>query len=82
VALLTKSHIHKTADGLFLRFGRIVVPKSEPLKQKIMHECHDSSPTAGHVNARRTLANVLQRFYWRGMHIHVSKYCETCTVCK
>ena len=60
---------------------RILLVVPHPLKQKVLHHCHDAV-TAGHPGMMRTLARLRRRYYWYQMRkdcdIHV-KSCKQCS---
>ena len=80
-----KDGLQKTADGLFLYHGRIVIPRpvNDPrhaleLRLSLMHELHDA---AGHPGWKRMLAGLLKRFWWKGISADCKDYCSRCVVC-
>ncbi|QRW23874.1 Retrotransposable element Tf2 protein [Rhizoctonia solani] len=52
-------------DLLWYR-GKLVVPDSEPLKERLLKEFHNS-PLAGHPGQQRTLELLSQNYWWPGM---------------
>ncbi|KAF8756857.1 hypothetical protein RHS01_03817 [Rhizoctonia solani] len=52
-------------DLLWYR-GKLVVPDSEPLKERLLREFHDS-PLAGHPGQQRTLELISRSYWWPGM---------------
>lgn len=74
-----KAGLTKTDDGLFLYHDRILIPRSAPaLRESLMYELHDAS---GHPNWRRLLANLLRRFWWKGITADCKSHCEKCVEC-
>ncbi|GBG63836.1 hypothetical protein CBR_g39621 [Chara braunii] len=58
---------------------RLVVPSSERLRSLFLGECHDAT---GHFGYKKTIANLVQRFWWPGMLDDAKKYVDTCQVCQ
>ena len=80
---LTRDKIIKGDDGLFRYLGRIVIPHpAEDLRKNLLHEYHDCIAGGGHSSPKRTLAKIMEKFWWRQMSADVQKYCRECVVCK
>ena len=80
---LTRDKIIKGDDGLFRYLGRIVIPHpAEDLRKTLLHEYHDCIAGGGHSSPKRTLAKIMEKFWWRQMSADVQKYCRECVVCK
>ncbi|CAC5381214.1 unnamed protein product [Mytilus coruscus] len=45
-----------------------------------MHQLHNNR-TAGHLGREETLGKLRSRFYWPGMTVDVSRWCQTCGPC-
>ena len=71
----------RVKDGRLLHGDRIYVPNDEPLKTRILRECHDS-PLAGHLGKEKTTEQVKRRFYWPGMDATIAAYVRTCDSCQ
>ncbi|KAF8748123.1 hypothetical protein RHS01_11031 [Rhizoctonia solani] len=61
--------------------GKLVVPDSEPLKEKLLREFHDS-PLAGHPGQQRTLELVSRSYWWPGMKSSAKEWVECCPACQ
>ena len=75
-----------TENGLILLQGpadstRICVPRESELLERIMWEHHDS-PTKGHMGQEKTLYDLRQRYYWKGMDKLIRLYIKTCEKCQ
>ncbi|GBG79127.1 hypothetical protein CBR_g28842 [Chara braunii] len=70
-------------DGLlFLEkagFKRLVVPSREILRSLFLGKCHNAMV---HFSYRKTIANLVHRFWWPNMIDDAEKYVETCQVCQ
>ena len=60
---------------------RLCVPRVKPLIEKVLYLCHDL-PIVGHVGLQKTLYNVRQKFYWKGMDDDIKRYVQTCEKCQ
>ncbi|XP_044843600.1 uncharacterized protein LOC123349509, partial [Mauremys mutica] len=62
----------------------------EPLTQLLVPRCHRRAvmqlahdvPAAGHLGQEKTLARILTRFFWPGIHQEVKQYCTSCPECQ
>ncbi|QRW22942.1 Retrotransposable element Tf2 protein [Rhizoctonia solani] len=61
--------------------GKLVVPDSEPLKEKLLREFHNS-PLAGHPGQQRTLELVSRSYWWPGMKSSAKEWVECCPTCQ
>ncbi|QRW23686.1 Retrotransposable element Tf2 protein [Rhizoctonia solani] len=61
--------------------GKLVVPDSEPLKERILKEFHDS-PLAGHPGQQRTLELISRSYWWPGMKSSAKEWVECCPTCQ
>ena len=71
--------LEKTADGLFLYHGRIVIPRSaQQLRALLLSEYHDS---AGHPGWKRLMAILMKKYWWKGIMNDCKNYVGKCVVC-
>ncbi|KAF8760778.1 hypothetical protein RHS01_01317 [Rhizoctonia solani] len=61
--------------------GKLVVPDSEPLKERLLKEFHDS-PLAGHPGQQRTLELISRSYWWPGMKSSAKEWVKCCPVCQ
>lgn len=66
---------------LYMYLDRVAVPAVPSLRQKILHECHDTVTNA-HLGPEKTLYAVCRRFWWPRMRKHTEVYVQTCPVCQ
>jgi transposase InsO family protein len=59
--------------------ARLVVPDDASLRQKALSQ-HDSR-VGGHAGVNKTLARLMESFYWRKMEKTVRDYVNSCLVC-
>ncbi|KAF8748849.1 hypothetical protein RHS01_10553 [Rhizoctonia solani] len=64
-------------EDLLWYCGKLVVPDSEPIKERLMREFHDS-PLAGHPGQQRTLELVSRTYWWPGMKSSTKEWVECC----
>lgn len=57
---------------------QIVLPPK--LIATILHTAHDS-PLAGHMGVKKTLARILDNYYWPEIHKDVKKHIGKCVQC-
>ncbi len=50
------------------------------LIEVILRDYH-ASALGGHLSARKLLAKVRAKFYWRNMFASVDRFCRNCVVC-
>ncbi|QRW18200.1 Retrotransposable element Tf2 protein [Rhizoctonia solani] len=67
-------------DLLWYR-GKLVVPDSETLKERLLKEFHDS-PLAGHPGQQRTLELLSRNYWWPGMKSSSKEWVECCPTCQ
>ncbi|KAF8761052.1 hypothetical protein RHS01_00624 [Rhizoctonia solani] len=67
-------------DLLWYR-GKLVVPDSENLKERLLREFHDS-PLAGHPGQQRTLELISRSYWWPGMKSSAKEWVECCPTCQ
>ncbi|KAF8695237.1 hypothetical protein RHS03_08072, partial [Rhizoctonia solani] len=60
---------------------KLVVPDSEPLKERLLREFHNSL-LAGHPGQQRTLELVSRNYWWPGMKSSAKEWVECCPVCQ
>ncbi|GBG66134.1 hypothetical protein CBR_g55478 [Chara braunii] len=58
---------------------RLCVPNSESLRSLFLGECHDATD---HFGYKKTVVNLLPRFWWPTMMRDAQLYMETCQVCQ
>lgn len=68
-------------EGMLIDEGRVIVPNSQPLRIKIMAECHDSV-TGAHFGRDKTLSSLQSRFQWPGLAKDVDQYVASCNECQ
>ena len=68
-------------DGLWLRKGKIVVPRLPHLTNEILHHLH-SAVYAGHFGINKTLAAVQRLFWWTNMRGDVVRFVTHCDGCQ
>ncbi|KAE8697497.1 nad6 [Hibiscus syriacus] len=64
----------------YYRGHRLFVPRYGKLRNELIIECHDSK-WAGHSGVGRTLALLLELYYWPHMYEDVQAYVKTYLVC-
>ncbi|QRW24977.1 Retrotransposable element Tf2 protein [Rhizoctonia solani] len=67
-------------DLLWYR-GKLVVPDSEALKERLLREFHNS-PLAGHPGQQRTLELLSRNYWWPGMKSSSKEWVECCPTCQ
>jgi len=72
-------------DGLLCRTrGRdevsLVIPEDEGLRTDLLRQFHDD-PCGGHLGVYRMVGALSKRYWWKGLHADVKKYCKECLVC-
>ncbi|QRW21811.1 Retrotransposable element Tf2 protein [Rhizoctonia solani] len=60
---------------------KLVVPDSEPLKEQLLREFHNS-PLAGHPGQQRTLELISRSYWWPGMKSSAKEWVKCCPVCQ
>ena len=68
-------------SGVWLYYGRVAVPDDRALRQRILHECHDTVDK-GHFGYDKTLNALARRFFWPRQATSVKKYVRSCPVCQ
>ncbi|GBG87016.1 hypothetical protein CBR_g44470 [Chara braunii] len=78
------SHYH-IVDGYLLLHSRgkdlLCPPRDRRLRTRLLGEYHDSQ-RAGHFGVNRTIARLGQRFRWSDLITKVTRYCDSCEVCR
>ncbi|GBG87827.1 hypothetical protein CBR_g45983 [Chara braunii] len=59
----------------------LCVPSDPQLRTRLLGEFHDA-PSTGHFGVNRTIGRLRQRFRWSGLLGDVTRYCESCEVCR
>ena len=58
---------------------KLCVP--QPLRDRVLLENH-TSPCAGHLGIRKTIARISLRYYWPSLYQDVRKFVQSCTSCQ
>ncbi|QRW22117.1 Retrotransposable element Tf2 protein [Rhizoctonia solani] len=61
--------------------AKLVVPDSEPLKEQLLREFHDS-PLVGHPGQQQTLELLSRNYWWPGMKSSAKEWVECCPTCE
>ncbi|GBG62283.1 hypothetical protein CBR_g29891 [Chara braunii] len=76
---------YRIADGYLLLHSRgkglLCVPRDRRLWTRLLGEYHDPR-LAGHFGVNRTIARLRQRFGWPDLITDVTRYCDSCEVCR
>lgn len=67
--------------GQLLYKGRLVIPKSSSMIDKLMYEYHTSA-IGGHNREYKTYLRLVEDWYWEGMRKAVSHFVRQCVVCQ
>ncbi|GBG69803.1 hypothetical protein CBR_g4632 [Chara braunii] len=59
----------------------LCVPSDPHLRTRLLGEFHDA-PATGHFGVNRTIGRLCQQFWWPGLLGDVTRYCESCEVCR
>ncbi|GBG89932.1 hypothetical protein CBR_g49782 [Chara braunii] len=59
----------------------LCVPSDPHLGTRLLGELHDA-PAIGHFGVNRTIGRLRKRFWWTGLLDDVTRYCESCEVCR
>ncbi|XP_035546606.1 uncharacterized protein LOC118348648 [Juglans regia] len=68
-------------NGLLRYKNKVIVPADPTLRNKLLHEMHDTK-VGGHSGILRTYKKLGQQFYWPGMLKSVQEYIKCCEVCQ
>ncbi|GBG90092.1 hypothetical protein CBR_g50185 [Chara braunii] len=75
----------RIVDGYLLLHSRgkdlLCVPRDFHLRTRLLGEYRDSR-LAGHFGVNRTIARLRQRFRWPDLITDVTRYCDSCEVCR
>ena len=66
---------------IFFEGNRVYVPDQENLRQRVLHECHDS-PAGGHFGDTKTLSLVARHHHWFNLRQDVRSYVRTYDTCQ
>ncbi|GBG75276.1 hypothetical protein CBR_g19909 [Chara braunii] len=76
---------YRIVDGYLLLHSRgkdlLCVPRGRRLWTRLLGEYHDLR-LAGHFGVNRTIARLRQRFRWPDLITDVTRYCDSCEVCR
>ncbi|GBG84993.1 hypothetical protein CBR_g39457 [Chara braunii] len=76
---------YRIVDGYLLLHSRgrdlLCVPRDRRLRTRFLGEYHNSR-LAGHFGVNRTIARLRQRFRWPDLITYVTRYCDSCEVCR
>ncbi|GBG77836.1 hypothetical protein CBR_g25766 [Chara braunii] len=76
---------YRIADGYLLLHARgkdlLCVPRDRRLRTRLLGEYHDSR-LANQSGVNRTIARLRQRFRWPDLITDVTRYCDSCEVCR
>ncbi|GBG71014.1 hypothetical protein CBR_g8312 [Chara braunii] len=59
----------------------LCVPSDPHLRTRLLGKFHDA-PATGHFGVNRTIGRLRERFLWPGLLGDVTRYCESCEVCR
>ena len=59
---------------------QLVVPSS--LTHSVMNLAHESRKVVNHRGRKKTIAKVLDEFYWPGVCREVTQFCRSCAICQ
>ena len=69
------------SDGSLRYIGRVVVPYSTDLREKILREFHCSRFTM-HPGGTKMYQDLRRQYYWSGMKRHVGDFVQRCLTCQ
>ncbi|GBG85816.1 hypothetical protein CBR_g40626 [Chara braunii] len=76
---------YRIQEGYLLLHSRgkdlLCVPQDSYLCTRLLGEFHDA-PATGHFGVNRTIGRLRERFWWPGLLDDVTRYCESCEVCR
>ncbi|GBG72939.1 hypothetical protein CBR_g12661 [Chara braunii] len=76
---------YRIVDGDLLLHSKgkdlLYVPRDRRLRTRLLVEYHDSR-LAGHFGVNRTIARLRQQFRWPDLITDVTRYCDSCEVCR
>jgi hypothetical protein len=68
-------------EGVLWYKGRIYVPNIKKLKDKILHEAHESAYSI-HPRGNKMYHNLKATYWWYGIKIDVAEYVALCDTCQ
>jgi hypothetical protein len=72
---------HEDAEGTLWFKDRLVMPKKEALKKKILYEAHTSRYSI-HLGSTKMYHDLRQQFWWTRMKREIARYVSKCDTCK
>ncbi|CAO1629501.1 unnamed protein product [Parajaminaea phylloscopi] len=72
---------YQLLDQVLVLNGRIAIPKSEPLRTKLLAQAHDS-PLSGHPGREKTFDLVSRQYTWPTLRQDVANFVAECPVCQ
>jgi hypothetical protein len=75
------SGFSKDDEGVLCYKGRICVPKVKELKDKILHETHESAYSI-HLEGNKMYHDLKTTYWWYGMKKDVAEYVALCDTCQ
>jgi hypothetical protein len=72
---------HEDAEGILWFKDRLVVPKKEALKKKILDESHASRYSI-HPGSTKMYHNLQQQFWWTQIKHEIARYVSECDICR
>jgi hypothetical protein len=72
---------HEDAEGTLWFMERLVVPRREALKKKVLDEAH-TSRYSFHPGSTKTYHDLRQKFGWMRMMCEVASYISECDTCR
>jgi hypothetical protein len=72
---------HKDAEGTLWFKDRLIVPKKETLKKKILDEAHASRYSI-HPGSTKMYHDIRQQFWWTRMKRETARYVSECGTCR
>ncbi|GBG69919.1 hypothetical protein CBR_g4746 [Chara braunii] len=75
---------YRIQEGYLLVHSRgklLCVPQDLHLRTRLLGEFRDA-PATGHFGVNRTIGRLRERFWWPGLLNDVTRYCESCEVCR
>jgi hypothetical protein len=67
-------------DGVLWYKGIICVPNVKELKDKILHEAHESACSI-HLGGNKMYHDLKATYWWCGMKGHIAEYVALCDTC-
>ncbi|GBG81715.1 hypothetical protein CBR_g32707 [Chara braunii] len=83
--LLLQCLHYRIQEGYLLVHTRgkdlLCVPSDSHLRTRLLGEFH-GAPATAHFGVNRTICRLRERFWWPGLLGDVTRYCESCEVCR